>query len=481
MRAALAVGCFLFVYAALPAQELVSATYLGARTKDQLIAHFNVPFIQFGVSYYKVTYTTPDLLGQPDTASGLLVVPADPTKAYPRLVYQHGTSSSKTNVPSNYGNPGGGEGDVGLLFGGMGYVALAPDYLGLGESRGFHPYVHAGSEASAAIDLLRASDAFIAQHGVAVNQQLFITGYSQGGHGAMALHRALETQLSNEFTVTAAAPMSGPYSLSGAMRDLILSQEEYFYPAYIPNTALSFQTVYGNIFNQLTDIFKQPYATYIANYFTGQIDLGALNSQLINALTLHTGASVPVRMLQDNVVQDIQNNPGHPINLALAANDVHNWAPQAPTRLFYCSGDDQVPFQNSLQARDSLQAAGAPDVMAMNVQPGADHGACVTPALTNTLFFFGSYQELGTVGTGPAPTLAGVKLSPNPASGFVTLENLPGEGTVSIVDLRGQSHLSSYVPKGEARLDVSRLSAGVYRVKFEWKGRVWQEKLVIQR
>jgi dienelactone hydrolase len=136
-----------------------------------------------------------------------------------------------------------GEGQVGLLFAGLGYVAFLPDYLGLGlTSRGFHPYVHAASEAWAALDMLRAGDQFCQQLQVAVNAQLFITGYSQGGHGAMALHRAIEKDPSNEFTVTAAAPLSGPYSISGVMRNLILTDTVYYDPAYIPNTALSYQT-----------------------------------------------------------------------------------------------------------------------------------------------------------------------------------------------------------------------------------------------
>ena len=43
------------------------------------------------------------------------------------------------------------------------------------------------------------------------NGQLLVTGCSQGGYVAMATHRAL--QGAGE-TVTASAPMSGPYALS---------------------------------------------------------------------------------------------------------------------------------------------------------------------------------------------------------------------------------------------------------------------------
>jgi hypothetical protein len=41
--------------------------------------------------------------------------------------------------------------------------------------------------------------------------KLFVTGYSQGGYVAMATHRAMQ---SGGMTVTASAPMSGPYALA---------------------------------------------------------------------------------------------------------------------------------------------------------------------------------------------------------------------------------------------------------------------------
>ena len=36
-----------------------------------------------------------------------------------------------------------------------------PDYLGMGESPGLHPYVHGESEATATLDMIRAAREFI--------------------------------------------------------------------------------------------------------------------------------------------------------------------------------------------------------------------------------------------------------------------------------------------------------------------------------
>ena len=42
--------------------------------------------------------------------------------------------------------------------------------------------------------------------------ELFLLGYSEGGYATMALHRELQQFHSDEFTVTASAPMAGPWS-----------------------------------------------------------------------------------------------------------------------------------------------------------------------------------------------------------------------------------------------------------------------------
>lgn len=464
------------------AQQLVSATFLGEKTKNELLAEFNnLPFIQYGAKYYHIVYTTHDVQGGIDTATGLLAVPDNSFHIYPRLVYQHGTSGSRQDVPS-INVQSGGEGILGWLFAGLGYVSFLPDYLGLGNtSKGFHPYVHAESEAWAAMDMLRAGAAFLQNNQVYTNDQLFVTGYSQGGHGAMALHRAIELDVQQEFKMTAAAPMSGPYSISGVMRDLILSDTVYYYPAYIPNTALSYQTVYGNLFSDLTEVFKPAYAALVQQFYTGQINLSELNEQLIDELTANEGASRPFRMLQPAIVQEIQDNPQHPINVALDANDTYDlWLPKAPFRLFYCMADDQVPFRNSLLARDSFLANGISGFQIADVMPTADHGACLVPAMTNTLIFFLGFQQIGTVDAGEAWEAPSLQLSPNPAHGQLLIEALPAAGRYEILDFAGKILQSGDLSDGAHTLDISRVPRGVALFRFFAEGKMWVEKLVVE-
>ncbi|MCB0533192.1 MAG: T9SS type A sorting domain-containing protein [Saprospiraceae bacterium] len=464
----------------LSGQSLVSSTLLGSKTKAQLTSQFGIPFIQYDVNYYRITYTTTGLQGQPDTVSGLIVVPNDASMVFPRLVYQHGTSGSKLDVPS-FNVLTNGEGVIGLLFAGLGFTTLMPDYLGLGISDGVHPYVHAATEASVATDMLAVLPTFNNQYGVHTNEQLFITGYSQGGHAAMALHREVETNLSANYTVTAAAHLSGPYSISGVMRDLILSEDVYYYPAYLPNTIISYQAAYGNLYTQLSDIFVEPYATKIGQFYNGTISLNQMNSQLISLLIANEGASKPIRMFQPAVVQDVTTNPDHPFNVALRANDVYAWAPEAPTRIFYCKADDQVPYRNSLVARDSMLAYGAADLIATDVDSTADHGGCVTPALTNTAFFFLGYRQIDVFTGTSAPAILALEIQPNPASSEVLLKNLPAEGQLQLFDLNGRQRYAATVSAGDFRLDVSAFENGMYFLRYLRAGEIRQSRLVVQR
>jgi len=467
--------------ASLPAQQLVSSTLLGSKTKAQLASQFQLPFFQYGVKYYRITYTTTGLQGQPDTVSGLVVVPNDAGFVYPRLVYQHGTSSSKTDVPS-FNVVQNGEGIIGWLFGGLGYVTLMPDYLGLGVSDGFHPYVHAASEASVAADMLRALPEFLEQTGFHTNDQLFITGYSQGGHAAMALHREVETELAGEFSVTAAAHLSGPYSIGEVMRDLILSDSIYYYPAYLPNTILSYQTVYGNLFSEVNDVFKAPYSTIIGQFYAGAINLNQMNSQLIAQLTTNEGACRPFRMLQPAIVQAVLTDPAHPFNAALQENNVYAWAPEAPTRIFYCTADDQVPYKNSFVALDSMVARGASQVAAQDLDPTADHGECVTPALTNTILFFVGYQQVAPFVSTSQAAIQPLAFYPSPANTSVTLRDLPGPGRVSVFGMDGRLRRQWPVAgSGDTTLSVAGLENGLYYLQYTSAGKIGQGKLVIQR
>lgn len=462
-------------------QTLINAELIDNLTTFDIEIQYGVPgfLMSNGVNIYKVTYNTPDINGNNSVASGLVSIP-DTDSRHPLFCYQHGTVGSREEVPSNLaGDP------LGLIFASFGYVTSSADFLGLGDSPGPHPYVHAATEASAAIDLLFATRELLEQDGqtVKLNDQLFIAGYSQGGHAAAAVHREIQENYADEFTVTASAPMSGPYSMSGAMRDLILDDAEYFSTAYIPNTMLSFNAVY-DIADSTEDFFKPEYAEKVDMFAAEEITLWELEVELQALLQANEGGSFPKRMLQDTLVAAIENNPNHPINLALIDNDVFDWAPQAPTRLYYCMADDQVPFMNAIIAEEAMTAANAPDLEIFDLNSDFTHSQCVSPAVQATRFFFGQFQQITGVND-RFETLANVAISPNPTTDFVQVNWISTDintGNISIYNTAGELLTSTKANANDANtIDVRDFAEGLYWIVTEAEGRRDVQSVIVKR
>ena len=461
----------------LDSQTLLSAQFLGNVSKSSLEQQFFQVFHN-GADRYRVTYETMGLDGNPTVASGLVCLPDNLTKRYPVVCYQHGTSSTDSEVPSNLGF----DATFPIALCGKGYVALAPDYLGLGISTGIHPYVHAASEAWVAVDLLRAAIDFAAQKDVAVNEQVFVTGYSQGGHAAMALHRMLELELADEFTVTASAPMSGPYSIGEVMRDLIFSGEEYSRPGYLINTLVSYQHVYGDLFSTLDEAFKPEYVDLVQQFFNEEISLGDMDAELVNLLMANEGAVIPVKVLRDEYVAELANNPGHPANLRMIENNTYDWTPAAPTRLFYCMADEQVPFENSILAASTMQSNGASDVEAVNLSSTADHISCAFIAALNMISFFENYQVIEDLPVAVYERrAASLDVFPNPASESVVLKNLPAEGSLRIFDWQGKPVFQAAMNAGDNEISLGGLPGGMYLLEFNGTQGSSRGKLVVNK
>ena len=214
---------------------------------------------KYDVQIYSITYRTIDVTGRATVASGAVFVPLN-AGAVPLMSYSHGTAS-RTGVPSLQSQEGVA---AGVLFATTGGVVAMADYLGLGSNPGFHPYIHAASEASAGLDALRAARALAQRQGVALNMKVFVFGYSQGGHASMALAREIEQHATPEFTLTAAAPMSGPYDVLGTATTYLTDPS--------PNVAASSYTLYAlaaydTIYHlgRLDQLFKPPYDTVAAS------------------------------------------------------------------------------------------------------------------------------------------------------------------------------------------------------------------------
>ncbi len=373
--------------AAVPAAQrglLKSATLVNTMTALQiniLLVSAGYPAMaQYSVRFYKVVYETITPLGAKTTASGALLLPVGTGKLLPLVTYQHGTITQTNKAPSSMDMAT--EVSVGVAFATTGYAAAVPDYLGLGDSPGLHPYHHARSEASASIDMLRAVKTLCATNTFALTNRLFLCGYSQGGHATMALLRELETFHTNEFTVTACAPMAGAYDLSGVTTTNFLGGRAQPNPYYFAYLLAAYQDVY-HLAPTLADLLASPYNTNLPPLLRGNSSGGQINAVM---------PSDPVQILKPEALAAFRANPNHPLRVALRDNDFYNWTPRSPLRLYHCAADQDVIIANSQVAYASFLSRGASQVQLNDPMPSADHGSCAQPSLTLAKAWFDSLR-----------------------------------------------------------------------------------------
>ena len=334
--------------------DLLSFEYKDSRDidsiQDQLDSQFGEslsPDALFDIHMYAITYETIDQFGNVTVASGLISYPDDISLAYPIISFQHGTQIRRESAPSM-----NGFNELILWLTTSGYIYVEPDYLGLGVSNMLHPYHLKDVTASSVIDMLRATKHFCDQLSeIQYNEQLFLAGYSEGGYATMATVKEIEENLSDEFDITVSFPMAGAYDLSGTMVDLMLSEESYPDPFYLPFFVLSYIEMYA--LGEIADFFLPEYATIFPDLFSGEYSGGYIDSFL---------PDIPIHMMLPSVVEEFTNDETYPFRVHLEENDLYDWTPENTMYIFHGVADESVPHENSIVAYNQFMANGAEDV-----------------------------------------------------------------------------------------------------------------------
>lgn len=327
---------------------------------------------EYGFDSYKVTYCTHDALlpgqltARNTLATGMLSVPR---KSGPlaTVLYLHGTSVSFYDAVSNPNIFGelseAGESFDGppsnSIFAGAGFIYIAPDYLGLGDSTvSRHRYFHAETEASASVDLLVAARKVLAHLNVQQNDRLFTFGFSQGGHAALAADRELQT---SQIDVTGTATVGGIFDAEQWFLTSLDNETTATLPLYMSYILLAYDDIY-DVFRDTSDVFRRPYASRVNDLF----DMKHFFDDVLGGLAPHSRA-----LLKSSFFASVTTNPRHPLRIKLRKNVVDDWRPNAPLRIYHSVDDEEVPHELALASTDRLRSNGA-DVT-VETLAGFDH------------------------------------------------------------------------------------------------------------
>lgn len=349
-----------------------------------------------GVDVQYLRYGTVGGANEPTTASGALMVPtgsdARCTGARPIVLYAHGTNITKRYNLADFSdstNPAYSEASLlAALYTAQGYIVVAPNYAGYDSSTlSYHPYLNADQQSKEMMDILAAAKKALPtlMSPTSASTKLFITGYSQGGHVAMATHRAMQAA---GIPVTASAPMSGPYALAAQSDATFYGNVNAGGTIFTPMIFTSYQKAYGNLYSAPSDIYEAAYATGIETLLPGDYDFTTVVTSgklpqlalfsstppapAFAAITPPTGTGATDALFAmgfgtnnliknsarlsylmdamanpDGVVPAFTTgapaaNPQNKIRLAATKNDLRGWSPAAPVLLCAGNGDPTV-------------------------------------------------------------------------------------------------------------------------------------------
>lgn len=338
-----------------------------------------VPFqLNYDVKVMSVVYTSIDETGKTIDVSGAFIIPLG-TNNIPLLSLQHGTESKKGLVASESALKST-EGIIGLITASMGYFTIIPDYSGFGQSNTTHPYLHAASLIPNVIDFIFAGNSYCTMNEITLNHQIFLTGYSEGGFVTLATQKTIEDEYSNEFSITAVAPLSGPYDLKG-MCDSIFLSSSYPSPAYVAYFLTAYNNVYG--WQSLDKFFKPQYVSLMPTLFDGSKEWGTIVNLLPPTIT---------ELMNESFLSSYLNGDEPAFEKALEDNTTLDWLPMAPLHFFHGDADKTVPYQNMLTAVDRLKANGAQNILNTTI-PGVNHETAGPLAIFGALNWFESYRS----------------------------------------------------------------------------------------
>lgn len=331
--------------------HLLSSKHIATISKDNINAYCpeqidmqgnikDVP--KYDIDLYRITYSSlyRDSIVE---LSGLIIVPKK-DGVVTHLQYHHGTllpypakdgwgnqdapSLYKGNAPTTYKEQYETR-LYGNYFGSYGYLVSLPDYAGYGVSEKLeHPYSINPELAKESVDMILATKEFAKIKNIPLNNEVFLTGWSEGGAISVATQKLLETNYQNKVKVLANAEMSGLLNVTQKMKTAFL-----FAPYIDENMGekMDFLTwayyAYNKFSNNpipFSDIFKIPAHT----------DIDILKNR---------PSSIPSKVLQKLSKSSYQ----HMINQTGRCNLSSGWYPIAPLFLHHGTEDKTVPYNDN--------------------------------------------------------------------------------------------------------------------------------------
>ena len=332
-----------------------------------------------GVSLYKVQYATviPEQGNKPTLASGLVAVPKTAQKKLPVVSYQHGTVFTRTAVPSRPE-----ESDetriVTARLAGHGYVVIAADYIGNGDSTEPDSYMVREATVQACVDMLFAARAVLADLGI-TEDGLFLSGWSQGSWSTQQFRHRLE---SLKVPVKAAATAATPTDLYLLLTRWI-NNPTALDATWLAGSVILFTHSYAHYYDMPglpQTVIKPEYEAACRDFYENKIGWEQLQPQI--------PAKIADLLQKDAVAQ---STPGMDAFFRrLRENQAFMWRSVTPCRYYYGKVDEVMPPYVATLAVGYTEAVDGAKAEAVYAGDAADHRGAFLYGVKDQKEFFDS-------------------------------------------------------------------------------------------
>ncbi len=435
----------------------------------------------YDVNIYKVRYWTQDLSGAMVQATGAMTIPQN-NHGKSMVVFGRGHIFDRGDVFSNL-RGGGGSDLFATAYSMIDFITLVPDYIGCGDGEGREKAFNHNEGASAMVDMYRAGLKITRSMGVKRNGQVFVGGYSQGGGNAMAMLKYLrETGLIwNELPVHNAIFGGGPYDFGNTTLDYSMNiveetiDPEYYF-MFVRGAKDAGYNVYDNPYEKINPEYWDEWDYYMENDIIRK-------------------ENIPTRwreMFTPQAIEEFQDL-NSPIFQYARTLDVFDWDNHISILLTYGKGDKEVPFMNSIIARDEIRN-NVPwynfwrrwIINTRDFGADVDHRGAGAFTLLNSIIEFGLHRNahnavnIGNYNNGarsnevlpPEPFLLTNRSAINPkvtVNAGISLKNSRTISNIKITNVAGESAYKENALSGNV-LDMSSFASGVYLIEANVNG-----------
>lgn len=307
------------------------------------------------VTYAKVhqiigTYQS-EYKGEPIILSGNMYVPRS-KKCKGLILACHYTYAALSESPSQGAT-------LSALLANKGYAVVDADYVGFGITyQMVHPYLDKNATARAVADFGRLARPFLEANGYEfTSDDIYIFGYSQGGHAATAVQEFIEKheEYYHDLPLTKVYCGGGPYDPKTTY-DVAKSTDVIGFPAVVPMFLQG--TIYANDLPIKESDFLSD-AMLKDDRFKLWLNSKAYTMDQVNLLMKGIGCGKFSTILRPEAMGGEEYAPNKMLFAALAANSTTTYCPKTPMYIFHSKGDDVVTFENAEALRNKFHEMGA--------------------------------------------------------------------------------------------------------------------------